>query len=154
MPLVQRYLRAVALPVGSLNDGLPRSLIGGETAQASSLATSPWPLTDADRNLTVAFNLNRYLFLNDLNASSVLDPAWPGAATLRRLDSLTTGDLIRRAGGSEVSVALLDAHGGAVTSRSPALGAIADLAYHVGDQNLFRVRGGNVLRPHSVLQKT
>ncbi|MDQ2655278.1 MAG: NAD(P)/FAD-dependent oxidoreductase [Chloroflexota bacterium] len=150
MPLVLRYLRAFTLPVVSLNDGLPRYLIGGETAQASDLADWPWPLTDAERNLTVSSNLNRYLFLNDLNTTTVLDPAWPDAATLQRLDGLTTGDLIRRVGGSDAFVALLDAHGGTFTSRSPALGAIPDLAYHFGDQNLFRIRGGNDLLPQAM----
>jgi monoamine oxidase/UDP-galactopyranose mutase len=38
---------------------------------------------------------------------------------------------------------LLDAHGGTFTTKSQALGAIPDLAYHFGDQNLFRIKGGN-----------
>jgi monoamine oxidase len=80
----------------------------------------------------------------------VLDPGWPDAATLRRFDNLTVGDLIRQVGASEAFVALLDAHGGTFTSHSAALGAIPDLAYHFGDQNLFRIRGGNDLLPRAL----
>jgi monoamine oxidase len=40
----------------------------------------------------------------------------------------------------------------AVTSvrRSAALGAAPDLAYHFGDQNLFRIRGGNDQLPQAM----
>jgi monoamine oxidase len=150
MPLVLRYLRAFALPVMSMNDGLPRYLIGGESAQASDLADWPWQLNEDERNLTVSSNLNRYLFLNGLDSASVLDPGWPDASTIRRLDSLTLGEMIRRVGGSEAFLSLLDAHGGTFTSRSPVLGALPDLAYHFGDQNLFRIRGGNDLLPQAM----
>lgn len=74
MPLVLRYLRAFALPVMSMNDGLPQYLVGGETAQASDLANWPWALNDDERNLTVSSNLNRYLFHNDLDSETVLRP--------------------------------------------------------------------------------
>ncbi|MFT4037575.1 MAG: NAD(P)/FAD-dependent oxidoreductase [Thermomicrobiales bacterium] len=150
MPLVLQYLRAFDLPIISLNDGLPRYMIGGKTADAADLANWPWDLTDAERNLTVSSNLNRYLFLNGLNTQTVLDPAWPDDATLLRLDGLSTGDLIRQVGASDAFLALLDAHGGTFTSRSPALGAIPDLAYHFGDQNLFRIRGGNDRLPQAI----
>jgi monoamine oxidase len=150
MPLVLRYLRAFALPVMSMNDGLPRYLIGGETAQSSDLADWPWQLHDDERNLTVASNLNRYLFLNGLDSETILHPEWPDAGTIRRLDGLTLGEMIRRVGGSEAFLKLLDAHGGTFTSRSPVLGALPDLAYHFGDQNLFRIRGGNDQLPQAM----
>lgn len=150
MPLVLRYLRAFALPVMSMNDGLPRYLVDGKTAQASNLADWPWDLHDDERNLTVSSNLNRYLFLNRLDTATVLDPGWPDARTLRHLDSMTVGEMIRGVGGSTAFLKLLDAHGGTFTSRSPALGAIPDLAYHFGDQNLFRIRGGNDRLPQAM----
>ena len=150
MPLVLSYLRHFDLPVISLNDGLPRYLIGGKTADAADLANWPWDLTAAERNVSVSSNLNRYLFLNGLDTNTVLLPDWPDPATLSRLDPLTVGDMIRQVGGSEAFLALLDAHGGTFTSRSPALGAIPDLAYHFGDQNLFRVLGGNEQLPQAL----
>ena len=150
MPLVLDYLRRFELPVVSLNDGLPRYLIDGKTAEAANLAAWPWPLTEAERGVSVSSNLNRYLFLNGLDTETVLDSAWPDAAAIRRLDGLTLGDLVRRAGGSEAFLALLDAHGGTFTGDSPALGSMPDLAYHFGDQNLFRIRGGNDLLPQAM----
>ena len=51
--------------------------------------------------------------------------------------------MIRSVGASDAFCKLLDAHGGTFTSASQALGAIPDLAYHFGDQNLFRIKGGN-----------
>jgi monoamine oxidase len=152
MPLVLRYLRAFALPVMSMNDGLPRYLVDGKTAQASDLANWPWDLHEDERNLTVSSNLNRYLFRNGLDSVSVLDPGWPDAETLRRFDSLTVGDMIRQVGGSDAFLKLLDAHGGTFTSRSAAVGALPDLAYHFGEQNLFRVRGGNSLLPQAMAE--
>ncbi|MBW3631532.1 MAG: NAD(P)/FAD-dependent oxidoreductase [Chloroflexi bacterium] len=150
MPLVLEYLRRFDLPVISLNDGLPRYLIDGKTADAADLAAWPWDLAGAERGVSVSSNLNRYLYMSGLDTETVLDPGWPDAATLRRLDQLTLRDLVKDAGGSEAFLALLDAHGGTFTSRSPALGSMPDLAYHFGDQNLFRVRGGNDLLPQAI----
>ncbi len=94
--------------------------------------------------------LNRYLYSSGLDTETVLDPGWPDAATLRRLDGLTLGALVKREGASDAFLALLDAHGGAFTSRSPALGSMPDLAYHFGDQNLLRIRGGNDRLPQAM----
>ena len=150
MPLVLAYLRRFSLPVISLNDGLPRYLIDGQTADAANLADWPWDLTAAERGVTVSSNLNRYLFLSGLDTASVLSPAWPDRATLERLDGLTLGQLLTQAGGSDAFLALLDAHGGTFTSASPALGSMPDLAYHFGDQNLMRVLGGNDQLPQAM----
>jgi monoamine oxidase len=150
MPLVLNYLRHFELPIVTMNDGLPRYLIGGKTAQAAFLASWPWALTDEERGVSVSSNLNRYLFRNGLDTETVLDPSWPDAETVRRLDNVTLGDLIKRVGGSDAFLATLDAHGGTFTSRSAALGSMPDLAYHFGDQNLFRIRGGNDLLPQAM----
>lgn len=152
MPLVLRYLRTFDLPVISLNDGLPRYMIGGHTAQASDLANWPWALTEEERGLSVSSNLNRYLFLNDLDTETVLSPDWPDTATVQRFDNLTLRDLILSVGGSEAFLKVLDAHGGAFTGSSSVLGSIPDLAYHFGDQNLFRIRGGNDLLPQAMAE--
>ena len=150
MPYVLSYVRHFGLPLLCLNDGLPRYLFEGRTAEAAKLAAWPWDLKPDERNVTVSSLLNHYLFLSGLDADTVLAAGWPDPATRRRLDSLTVGDLIRRAGGSEAFLRLLDAHGGTFTSSSAALGAIPDLAYHFGDQNLFRIRGGNELLPRAM----
>lgn len=152
MPLVLSYLRRFDLPTVSLNDGLPRYLINGQTADAANLADWPWDLTDAERGVTVSSNLNRYLFLSGLDTESVLDPGWPDRLTLERLDRVTLGQLVTEAGGSKAFLAILDAHGGTFTSRSPALGSMPDLAYHFGDQNLFRVQGGNDRLPRAMAE--
>ncbi|HLL51000.1 MAG TPA: FAD-dependent oxidoreductase, partial [Thermomicrobiales bacterium] len=150
MPLVLGYLRRFDLPVVSMNDGLPRYFVDGKTADAADLAAWPWALTNVERGVSVSSNLNRYLYMKGLDTETVLAPGWPDAVTLRRLDNFTLGELIKDAGGSDAFLALLDAHGGTFTSRSPALGSMPDLAYHFGDQNLFRIRGGNDLLPQAM----
>ena len=150
MPLVLDYLRRFELAVLSLNDGLPRYMIDGKTAQAADLSGWPWPLSSAERGVSVSSNLNRYLFASGLDTETVLNPAWPDAATVRHLDGVTLGDLIRKAGASDAFLDLLNAHGGTFTTSSPALGSMPDLAYHFGDQNLFRIRGGNDRLPGAI----
>jgi monoamine oxidase len=150
MPYVLSYIRRFGLPLLSLNDGLPRYLYQGKSAQAATLSDWPWDLKPEERNVSVTSTLNRYLFLNGLDADTALAAGWPDPATMNRLDSLTVGDMIKRVDGSEAFLRLLDAHGGTFTSHSPALGAIPDLAYHFGDQNLFRIRGGNDQLPQAM----
>jgi monoamine oxidase len=58
--------------------------------------------------------------------------------------------MLKKVGASEAFLKLLDAHGGTFTNDSPALGAIPDLAYHFGDQNLFRIKGGNDQLPQAM----
>lgn len=143
MPYVLSYVRHFNLPLLSLNDGLPRYIIGGKTADAADLANWPWPLAAEERNLTVSTSLNRYLYRAGLDTDTVLDSRWPDPATLERLDNITVRELVKSVGASDTFCALLDAHGGTFTSASQALGAVPDLAYHFGDQNLFRIQGGN-----------
>lgn len=150
MPYVLSYVRRFGLPLLTLNDGLPRYLFGGQTAESARLAHWPFALNPEERNVTVSSMLNHYLFKNGLDTDTVLETTWPDAATLNRLDGLTVGDLIKKSGGSDAFIQLVDAHGGTFTSHSPALGAIPDLAYHFGDQNLFRIKGGNDLLPKAM----
>ena len=152
MPRVLDYIRRFDLPVISLNDGLPRYLIDGKTAEAADLADWPWALTDQERNVTVSSNLNRYLFLHGIDTNTVLQPGWPDADTIRHLNGVTLGELISRAGASPAFLELLDAHGGLFTSQSSALGSMPDLAYHFGDQNLFRILGGNDRLPAAMAE--
>ena len=150
MPYVLSYLRRFNLPVLSLNDGLTRYTIGGRTASGANLADWPWLLAAEERRVSVASNLNRYLFRAGLDTDTVLSSRWPDPDTLARLNGKTVGDLVRLGGGSDAFCDILDAHGGTFTSRSHALGAIPDLAYHFGDQNLLRVAGGNERLPLAI----
>jgi monoamine oxidase len=143
MPYVLSYIRHFKLPILSLNDGLPRYTLNGKTGDAANLADWPWALAAEERNVTVASSLNRYLYRAGLDTDTVLDSRWPDPQALEVLDTVTVGDLIRHFGASEAFCGLLNAHGGTFTAASQALGAIPDLAYHFGDQNVFRIMGGN-----------
>lgn len=150
MPYVLSYIRRFGLPLLSLNDGLPRYLYNGKVAQAADLADWPYDLKPEERNVTVASTLNYYLFLNGLDADTVLAAGWPDPATRDRFDSLTVADMLKKVGASDAFLKLLEAHGGTFTTSSPALAAIPDLAYHFGDQNVFRIRGGNDRLPQAM----
>ena len=97
--------------------------------------------------MSVASNPSCYLVCSGLDTDTVVWARWPDPDTLGRLDGKTEGDVVRSGGGSGAFCAILDAHGGTFTSRSHALGAIPDLAYHFGDQSLLRVAGGNERLP-------
>lgn len=147
MPYVLGYVRHFKLPLLSLNDGLPRYFVDGRMADAARLSDWPWDLAPDERGVTISSTLNRYLLAHGLDTDTVLDARWPDPETLAALDLSTVEDLILAAGGSPDFCRLLDAHGGGFTKRGSALCAIPDLAYHFGDQNLFRIRGGNDLLP-------
>lgn len=153
MPYVMKYIQHFNLPLLSLNDGLPRYLYGGKTAESASLANWPFPLHPEEKNVTVSSTLNYYLFLNGLDADTVLSANWPDPVTRRRLDNLTIGEMLKQVGASNAFLQLLDAHGGTFTTSSAALAAIPDLAYHFGDQNLFRIKGGNDLLPQAMAKE-
>lgn len=150
MPYVLSYIRRFGLPLLSLNDGLPRYFFGGKTAEAAFLANWPYDLKPEERNVTVSATLNHYLFLNGLDTDTVLATGWPDPVTRDHFDSLTLSDMLKKVGASDAFVRLLDAHGGTFTSRSPALGVIPRLAYHFGDKNLFRIKGGNDQLPQAM----
>ena len=152
MPYVLGYLRLFDLPLLSLNDGLPRYMVDGKTGTAADLSAWPWAVSAEERNVTVSSSLNRYLYRAGLDADTVLDSRWPDPATLDRLSNITLGDLIRGVGASSAFCKLLDAHGGTFTTASVASGAMPDLAYHFGDQNVFRIQGGNERLPLAMAQ--
>lgn len=150
MPYVLGYVRHYNLPLLSLNDGLPRYIVNGETGTSANLAGWPWPVAREERNVTVSSSLNRYLFRAGLDTDTVLDSRWPDPDMLDKLSDVTLGDLLGNVGASEVFCKLLDAHGGTFTTDSQALSAIPDLAYHFGDQNVFRIQGGNSRLPEAI----
>jgi monoamine oxidase len=153
MPHVLTYTLRFGLPILSMNDGLPRYLVDGGYGDAANLGAWPWDLNPDERNVSIASTLNRYMLLNDLDHDTVIQPGWPDTATLRRLDSLTLGDLIANAGGSPAFLSLLGAHGGFFVSEGCALGIMADLAYHFGEQALFRIAGGNERLPRAMAEE-
>lgn len=150
MDHVLNYVRRFELPIVAMNDGLPRYLIDGQTATSATLADWPWPLSDAERGVSLSSTLVQYLYQNGIDLETALDPGWPDAATFRVLDGLTLGDLITRAGGSDAFLAVLNAQSGTFTTSFPALFAMPSLTYHYGDQNLFRLRGGNERLPRAM----
>ena len=153
MPYVLHYLRQFSLPLYGLNDGLPRYVVQGQRINSASLADWPLPLHPSERNMTVASNLWRYLVLAGFDSDTVLDHRWPAdPATLERLGNVTLGAILKEVGASDAFLALLDAHAGLETHTAQALGILPDLAYHFGDQNLFRVQQGNQRLPQALAQ--
>ena len=150
MPYTLNYIRAFGLPVLSVNDGLPRYMFDGKTGMAADPASWPWDLTGEERSVSVAASLNRYLFRLGLDTDTVLDARWPDPAMLAKLDNVTLENLIRTVGASDAFCKLLGAHGGLFTGGSQALSIIPDLAYHFGDQSVFRIAGGNERLPQVV----
>lgn len=147
MPNVLSYIRHFRLPVLSLNDGLPRYMVGGKTTDAADLSRWPWPLTDEERRVTVASSVLRYLFRAGFNSISVLDRRWPDRDSLEALSGIRLLDLLRKHGASEAFCDLAQAHGGSSTASATALAAMPDIAYHMGDQMLMRLAGGNEQLP-------
>lgn len=150
MPYVLSYIRQFGLPLLSLNDGLPRYMFDGQTGMAADPGAWPWPLTREERAVSISSSLNRYLFRLGLDTDTVLDARWPDPAMLAKLDAVTLADLIRSVGASDAFCKLLGAHGGTFTGGSQALSIIPDLAYHFGDQNVFRIAGGNDRLPQAM----
>jgi monoamine oxidase len=152
MPLALGYAGRFGMKPLSLNEGLPRYFVKGETADAARLADWPWDLADQEHRVTVPASLSRYLVQHRLDTLTVLDPAWPDEETINRLDGHTIGDLLQQVGASNAFLDLLNAHEGTFSDRSAALGAMPDLAYHFGDQNLFRIKGGNEQLPQAMAE--
>jgi monoamine oxidase len=153
MPYVLHYLRQFRLPLNGLNDGLPRYVVQGQRINSASLADWPLPLHPSERNMTVASNLWRYLARAGFDADTVLDHRWPtDEATLARVGNATLGAILKEVGASDAFLALLDAHAGLETQEGQALSILPDLAYHFGDQNLFRVQEGNHRLPQALAQ--
>ncbi|MFM9106883.1 MAG: flavin monoamine oxidase family protein [Chloroflexota bacterium] len=150
MPLVLSYVHRFQLPILSLNDGLPRYTLGGLTADAARLGGWPWDRHASERNVSVASTINRYALTAGFNADAVIQPGWPDPATRDLLDPLTLRDLIDRAGGSPAFIDVLGAHGGYFISSGSALGVLPELAYHFGEQAMFRIAGGNDQLPKAM----
>lgn len=150
MPYTLNYIRAFGLPVLSVNDGLPRYMLDGKTGMAADPASFPWNLNAEERSVSVAASLNRYLFRIGLDTDTVLDARWPDPAMLAKLDNITLDELIRSAGASDAFCKILGAHGGTFTGGSQALSIIPDLAYHFGEQSVFRIAGGNERLPQAM----
>jgi len=150
MPLVMAYIHEFRLPLLTLNDGLPRYFVDGRSGDSARLDLWPWSLPSPERNVTVSSTLSRYLLAAGLDLDTCLRPDWPDPATRARLDDLTLGDLLRRSGASEGWLKLLNAHAGPGTTDGSMLAILPDLAYHFGDQNCFRIDGGNDRLPREM----
>ena len=153
MPYVLSYVRRFDLPLLTLNDGLPRYFFEGKSADGAILSDWPWALHEQERKVTVSSTLNQYLFQAGFDTDSVLEASWPQEGDVRLYDHLTVGEMLRQVGASEAYLKVLEAHGGTFTTASPALGALPDLAYHFGDENLFRIAGGNQRLPEAMARE-
>jgi len=139
MPYVLGYIRHFNLPVLSLNNGMPRYVIQGQTANAANLARWPWALTDEERNVSVSSNLLRYLHGAGVDTDTVLDTRLPDPETIERLSNISLRELLKGQGASDAFCSLLDVHDGPF-SGGPALMALASIAYHHGDPALYASR--------------
>lgn len=150
MPYVLSYIRRFNLPLLTLNDGLPRYFFGGKSADGAVLSNWPFNLNQRERNVTVSSMLNTYLVESGFDTDSVLDADWPSQELIERFDHLTLGGLLGNAGCSEDFLRVLEAHGGEFVPEAALLGILPDLAYHFGDENLFRIQGGNQKLPEAM----
>lgn len=153
MPYVLSYVRHFGLPLLSLNDGLPRYFFEGQSADAAVLWDWPWELTDRERRVSVSSVLNHYLYTCGFDTDTVLEATWPDQDLIKKFDHLTLGQLLTQAGCSQDFLRVVEAHGGTFATASPALGVLPDLAYHFGDENLFRIEGGNQRLPEAMAKE-
>lgn len=153
MPYVLSYVRHFGLPLLTLNDGLPRYFFDGKSADEARLEDWPWALHDSERNVTVQSLLNFYLYKSGFDTDTILDASWPDQELIRKYDHLTVGQLLKEAGCSDAFLKVVEAHGGTFATASPALGTLPDLAYHFGDEALFRIQGGNQRLPEAMAKE-
>ena len=153
MPYVLSYVRHFGLPLLTLNDGLPRYFFEGKSADEARLENWPWALHDNERNVTVQSLLNYYLYKCGFDTDTVLDASWPNQDLIAKYDHLTVGQLLKSAGCSDAFLKVVEAHGGTFATASPALGTLPDLAYHFGDEALFRIQGGNQRLPEAMAKE-
>ncbi|MBA4030450.1 MAG: amino acid oxidase, partial [Planctomyces sp.] len=150
MPLVCGYINHFKLPLISMNDGCPRFHVGGQTGDANLTAPWPWELQPRERNVSLPSLLATYLVRSGINLNTVLEPSWPDAATLERLDNLTLKSLLQSTGASEAFIRLVDAYAAEATVDTAVLALLPDFAYHFADRNLFRIAGGNDRLPRAM----
>ena len=155
MPNVLKYISHYDIGLTVINDGLPRyanedsrgNLFYG---QASDLTTlGQWNLHFNETNVTPTSLMNYYLHLNGLDASRVIEESYPNEKEIAKFDGVTFAELMRKSGASEGLLKILEDHCGGLLNAA-SLTLVADLAYHMGDQNLYRIKGGNELLPQAM----
>lgn len=143
MPLVLSLVKRYKLPLLTINDGSPRYLFNGKSADSFNLLDWPWALNSHEKRSTVPSILAHYLWESGIELSSVLNPNWPDAAAIEQFDQLTLTQILRRSGCSEAFLQMLQAHGGCPYGTTGALGALTSLAYQFNAKAYVRVAGGN-----------
>ena len=143
MPLVLSLIRRYQLPLLTINDGSPRYLFDGLSADSYKLLEWPWALNAHERRSTVPAILGHYLVAEGIDLNAVLDSQWPDAATIAKYDNLTLAQILRQAGASESFLRMLQAHAGCPYGTSSALGVLSSVAYQFNAKAYFRVKGGN-----------
>jgi|LakMenEpi03Aug12_release.lakeMendotaPanAssembly.Ray.scaffolds.fasta_scaffold189551_3 monoamine oxidase len=143
MPLVVSLVRRYQLPLLTVNDGSPRYLINGQSADCFKLGEWPWALNDKEKLSTVSAILGNYLVSLGIDLDRVVTSQWPDEATIERLDNLTLTRLLNKAGASQAFLQILYAHGGSLYETASALEAMPTIAYQFNAKSYFRVAGGN-----------
>lgn len=143
MPLVLALVKRYKLPLITINDGSPRYLFNGKSANANLPLSWPWELNDQEKRSTVASMLAHYLWESGIDLNACLDPKWPDASAIAKLDGVTLAQILRKAGCSEAFLLLLQAHAGCPYGSSAALGVLTSVAYQFNAKAYLRVEGGN-----------
>ena len=143
MPLVLSLVRRYQLPLLTINDGSPRYLFNGQSADAFKLLEWPWALNADEKLSTVPAILGHYLVSQGIDLNAALSPQWPDAATIAKYDNLTLAQILNKAGASPAFLQMLQAHAGCPYGTSSALGTLSSVAYQFNAKAYFRVSGGN-----------
>lgn len=156
MPNVLKYISHYDIQLDPMNDGLPiyannkyasDELFFGHASDLTSL--QQWDLHYNETNVTPTSLLNYYLHLNGLDTSRVLEEDYPNQEEIAKFDGMTFADMIRKSGGSQGLLKLLEDHNGGLLDAA-VLTLMTDLAYHMGDEKLFRIREGNEILPQAM----
>ena len=159
MPNVLNYISYYDLDLTVMNDGLPiYANVDKHTGdlfygRASDLTTlEKWKLHYNETNITPTSLMNYYLHLNGLDTSRVLEESYPSEEEIEKFDGVMFDQLMIQSGASEGLLQILVDHCGGILDAS-ALTMLPDLAYHMGDQNVFRIHGGNHMLPQAMARE-
>lgn len=147
MPHVFDLISRHKLPLVSLNAPLTRYQVDGKTADSASLFSWPWDLNAIERRVGVPTAVIRYFLAHGFNMHSVLADSWPSEEIFRRLDGITIGELLKTAGASDAFIQIFQAHIGEGGVNIGALSGLPNLAFHLSNENSYRIADGNQKLP-------
>ncbi len=92
----------------------------------------------------------RYFLAHGFNMHTVLEDSWPSEEVFRRLDGTTIGDLLKTAGASDAFIRIFQAHIGEGGVNIGALSGLPNLAFHLSNENSYRIADGNQKLPEAL----